>query len=66
MEVRPPIKKHKVGEKEFRRYYIWFDESGLVKVQVVNEGPVQHSTHPKNPMSNFTFWVPLNLFHSLI
>jgi hypothetical protein len=25
--------------------------------------PVEHSTHPKKPMSNFTFWVPLDLLH---
>jgi hypothetical protein len=24
-------------------------------------GDVEHSTHPKKSMSNFTFWVPLNL-----
>jgi hypothetical protein len=31
-----------------------------------DQGHVEHSTHPKNSMSNFTFWVPIDLLHCLI
>jgi len=44
--MQPPLKWHKICEKEFRGSYIWFYETILFKVDVVEECPPQNLNPP--------------------
>jgi hypothetical protein len=44
--VQPPLKRHKIGDKEFKGFYLWFDDIGLVEVEVVDEGPPTNFNPP--------------------
>jgi hypothetical protein len=46
MEVQPPLKWCEVGDQEFEGSYIWFEETGLVEVEVVDEGPPPNFNPP--------------------
>jgi hypothetical protein len=39
MEAQPPLKWHKIGDHEFKETYLWFEEIGLVEVEVLDEIP---------------------------
>jgi hypothetical protein len=46
MEVQPPLRKHNIGDKEFEGSYVWFEETCLVKLEVVGEHPPPNFNPP--------------------
>jgi hypothetical protein len=53
-EVEPPPKRHHICDKDFEGSYLWFDEAGLVEVEVVDEHPPPNFnpplTEPNTPL----------------
>jgi hypothetical protein len=46
MKEQPPLKQWKVSEYRFKGYYLWFEEIGLVKVEVVHGFPPPNFNPP--------------------
>jgi hypothetical protein len=45
-EVQPLLKRCDTGDKEFQGPQLWFDETGFVEVEVVDEHPPPNFEHP--------------------
>jgi hypothetical protein len=39
MKVQPPLKWRDIGDHKFEESHVWFQEVGLVEVEVVDEIP---------------------------
>jgi hypothetical protein len=46
IEEQPPIKRHEIVDEYFEGIELWFDETGLVEVEVVDERPPQNFNPP--------------------
>jgi hypothetical protein len=42
----PPVKQHEISDEDFEGIELWFDETGLVEVEVVDEHPPQNFNPP--------------------
>jgi hypothetical protein len=46
MEAQPPLKWCEIGDHEFKESHIWFEETSLVEVEVVDEIPPPNFNPP--------------------
>jgi hypothetical protein len=43
IEVQPPLKQREVGDHEFEESHLWFEECGIVEVEVESPPPIFNS-----------------------